>query len=165
MRRLLPVAIAGPFAGAALWAALRILTPASAREIDDPWADHFRAGGFDARVRSISRQPAQHFALIDRRDEFKGDAAMEATVLRQVEVQGANLQIAEFQSEELAARIVEDETRRRVPRSGKRMCHVQRVGRIIGILTPQDADRSQSVDAGFAQRVLKSFAERAETLR
>jgi hypothetical protein len=166
MKRLIPAVIAGPFLGVACYAMLRLLTPASAGTVDDPWAEHFRRAGFEARLRDTSRDPTQHFSIIHYRDRFR-DPELARTAMRTVEVDRWDLQIAEFPSEELAASVVEEEGRRKIPNSEKPhlVYHVQRVGRWIGTIRPfKDHFQMRNVPDDAARRILSSFAQRAREI-
>ncbi len=165
MRTLLALS-AGPAAGAALYAALFLLAPPSAHGEQHPWVVHFRDGGLTAYLTSVSHEPQAHFAIIERREAFKAPPLARATLVT-LEVSEVRLQIAEFGTEELAARVVEEEERQKVPRfKGSNIhYHVQRVGRRIAVVPPiRDLRDSKNVDGALAAKVLRAFAAGAEKL-
>ncbi len=167
MRRYLPALVTGPCAGAALWAMLRFLTPASAAAADDPWAAHFREQGFDARLSWISREGEQNFGMIHLRPQFR-DKAIARTPIRSIEVERADVQIVEFPSSEAAARFSEKEGRTKVPNPARAELHyhICRTGRFLAVMRPvQVQTRWRTVPDDLAKRVLKAFAARAAGMK
>lgn len=165
-RALLPV-LTGPLLGALIWAALKLATPASAGEVADDWVDFFRAEGFDARLRSVSRQPERHFALVDRRPEFE-EPELAGTVLRSIEISRLNIQIAEFPTVDAAGSILDrgrTEIRERLFRETL-VWSIHRTGRRAAIVLPvrQTFGGRENASAELANRILDAFARRAETL-
>ncbi len=183
LRTLAPVLVAGPLAGAVIYALLRAVTPVSAYETDDEWAAWFRTRGLIARLTLSSAQPARDFAIIDApgqagetrnlRNEFT-DPDLAATKLRNIEFEHApnryRAQVAIFPSAELGARIFAGEKRHRVRWMEARSVHhtVQRVGRYAIIVPPIRDDTSHKLiqpPPDLTDRIVDAFVERAQTLQ
>ena len=181
LRALAPVLVAGPMAGAAVFALLRLVTPASAHETDE-WSAWFRTRDLISRLTSSSAQPALHFAIElvpgqdgetrNLRNEFM-DPDLAATHLRTIEFECPpnryRAQVVTFPSTELGARIFPSEKRHVVRWTDPRTIYhsVLRVGRRAIIIMPLRDDLSNKLSnapADLTRKILDAFEERARGL-